>query len=70
MKVKTLNCLQPAEYKADGVVVEDDAGNAIFAAVHVGDAILCTKIGEPEHNEVLNMLGITPPNFTEIDGNP
>jgi hypothetical protein len=68
MKVKTEHNLQPAERKAHTVIVEDDAGNPLFAATHFADGIVCASISDPDFKTVLQLVndGAQPPKIIEI----
>ena len=66
MRIKSLNFLQPAEQHADCVVIYDDNGTPLFAALHTGDAITCASATDEDFDEVLSMLGIEPPTVNEI----
>lgn len=59
MRVKTQHNLQPSTIPAHSVVIEDDLGNPVFAAVQLPDSIVCATAGDPDFQSVLDMLGIT-----------
>ena len=58
MKVKTQRNLVDAETPAHSVVIEDDMGNAIFVATHVGDGIAYSMVGDPDFKSVLSLVGL------------
>jgi hypothetical protein len=68
MKVKAEHNLQPAEHKAHSVIVEDDAGNPLFAAVHYADGIVCASLTDADFQTVLRLVGggVQPPKIIEI----
>lgn len=58
MKVKTQVNLTPAETKAHSIVVYDDNGNAIFAAMQILDqALAAAMVGDPDFAHVLKLIG-------------
>lgn len=67
MRIKTLRCLQPIDQQADCVVVQDDVGNPLFAAAHVGEAIICAGIGDKNFESVLNMIGLSVPEIISLE---
>lgn len=59
MRVKTQYNLQPTEFEAHTVIVEDNSGNIIFVAVSMDDGtILAAQAGEPDFPAFLRMLNI------------
>lgn len=68
MKVKSEHNLQPAEHKAHTVIVEDDAGNPLFAATYYADGIVCASIADPDFAAVLRLVNssVSPPKIIEI----
>jgi hypothetical protein len=68
MKVKVAHNLQPGEFAAHSLVVEDDAGNPILAAAHIADGIVCASIADPDFSLVLRLVrgDITPPRVIEV----
>jgi hypothetical protein len=66
MKIKTLHKLQPTDAQADCVIVRDDFNNPIFAAVHVGETIVCASVGDNDFDAVLRMIGLTAPSVVEL----
>lgn len=66
MRIKTLRCLQPVDHQADCVVIQDDLGNPLFAAAHVGEAVICAGVGDKDFQSVLNIIGIPVPELIEI----
>ena len=58
MLVKAQHSLQPTEQKAHSVVIEDDLGNPIFAALQVDEAIVYSTPGEKDFHNLLRALGI------------
>lgn len=66
MIVKTQCHLVPAETKAHSIVVQDDMGNPLFAAVHMAQGIIYSSIGEKDFPAVLRMVGETPPQIIEM----
>lgn len=69
MRIKTLRCLQPIDQQADCVVVQDDFGNPLFAAAHVGEAVICAGIGDKDFESVLKMIGLPIPEIINLDAN-
>lgn len=58
MKIKTQANLLPSECTAHSVIVYDDNGNPIFAAAHIlGEAIAAARVGEPDFEHVLKLIG-------------
>jgi hypothetical protein len=57
MLVKVEKNLQADEYPAHTVVIKDDLGNNIFAAMHVGDGIVFSSAGDPDFEHVLGLVG-------------
>ena len=66
MKIKAIHKLQPTAVQADCVIVRDDLDNPIFAAVHVGETIICASAGDNDFDAVLQMIGLTPPSVVEL----
>jgi hypothetical protein len=67
MKVKTQKNLVDAVAEAHSVVIEDDMGNPIFIATHVGEGIAYSMAGDPDFKSVLSLVGIdTAPTVREI----
>jgi hypothetical protein len=58
MRVKSVHNLQPHEQAAHTVIIEDDAGNPIFVALHAGDGIACAAIGDKLFEHVLRLAGV------------
>lgn len=59
MLVKTQVDLQPKSTPAYSVIVYDNAGNPIFAATHFIDnnVVVAARVGEPDFQAVLNLIG-------------
>jgi hypothetical protein len=67
MKVKTQKNLVDSVTTAHSVVIEDDMGNPIFIATHIGDGIAYSMAGDQDFKSVLNLVGIdTAPTVREI----
>lgn len=66
MKIKTIRQLQSAEHPADCVVIQDDFGNPLFAAAHVGETVICAGIGDKDFKDVLRLIGLPTPELVEI----
>lgn len=67
MKVKTQKNLVDSETLAHSVVIEDDVGNPIFVATHIGDGIAYSMVGDVDFKSVLNLVGIdNAPTVTEL----
>jgi hypothetical protein len=66
MRIKTLRCLQPIDQQADCVVIQDDFGNPLFAAAHVGETIICAGVGDKDFKSVLEMIGLPVPEIVEL----
>jgi hypothetical protein len=66
MKIKTLRCLQTIDQQADCVVIQDDFGNPLFAAAHVGETIVCAGVGDNDFKDVLRLIGLPIPELVEI----
>lgn len=58
MRVKLQHKLQPAEYPAHSVILEDDMGNPIFVALQIDDQIVYGTVGEPDFQALLKVLGV------------
>ena len=58
MRVKSVRSLKPTDVPAHSVVIEDDMGNPIIAAVEVADGIMYSDIGSPDFENVLEMCGV------------
>lgn len=67
MRIKTLRCLQPVDHQADCIVVQDDFGNPLFAAAHVGETIICAGVGDKDFQSVLQMIGLPVPEIVQLD---
>lgn len=66
MIIKTQCHLVPAETKAHSIVVQDDMGNPLFAAIHMANGIIYSSIGEKDFASVLRLVGETPPKIIEL----
>jgi hypothetical protein len=67
MLIKSDKNLVPTQTTAHTVVIEDDMGNPIFAAMHIADGIVYSSVGEKEFNDVLKLVGIDKaPTVTEV----
>lgn len=66
MIVKTQCHLVPAETKAHSIVVQDDMGNSLFAAVHMAEGVIFSSIGEKDFAAVLRLVGEKPPQIIEM----
>ena len=58
MRVKLQHNLQPSEHPAHSVVIEDDNGVPILAALQFDNYVLCSKAGDDDFHAVLNAMGI------------
>jgi hypothetical protein len=59
MRVKNQYYLQPTEFEAHAVTVEDNLGNTILVAIELDDgAILAAKAGDPDFAGLLKVLNI------------
>lgn len=59
MQVKTQHFLQPKITDAHSVLIENAAGQIIFAAIEAGDgSILAAKAGDPDFAGLIQMLGV------------
>lgn len=67
MRIKTLRCLQPIDQQADCVVIQDDFGNPLFAAAHVGETIICAGVGDKDFKSVLEIIGLPVPEIVELE---
>ena len=69
MIVSTSLNLRPAETKAHSVIVRDDLGNPLFAAMHLAQGIVYSAVGEKDFAAVLRLIGDEdPPVVHEIPG--
>jgi hypothetical protein len=67
MIVDTELSLILSQTKAHTVVVRDDFGNALFAAIHFADSIVYARIGDKDFESVLRLIGDLPaPKVVEI----
>lgn len=57
MIVDTSLNLLPQKTKAHTVIVRDDLGNPLFAAMHLADGIAYSVIGDKDFAAVLRMVG-------------
>ena len=68
MRVKTHHNLQPAEQLAHTIVIEDDNGNPIFAAMHMSEGLVYSDASQPNFPGILKLVGIeTAPVVTFIE---
>lgn len=57
MIVDTSHTLIPQKTKAHTVIIRDDLGNPLFAAMHLADGIVYSSVGEKDFAAVLKMIG-------------
>jgi hypothetical protein len=59
MQVKTQYFLQPQATHAHSLIVENSAGQIIFAALEASDgSILAAKAGDPDFDGILQILNV------------
>jgi len=58
MLIKSQRNLVPTETAAHSVVIAADDGDPLFVAVHVGDGIVYSAIGDKDFKDVLKLVGI------------
>lgn len=58
MIIKSQYYLQPTVQEAHSVVIEDSAGNIIYIAVQVNNAIVTAQAGDPNFNDLVKAFGI------------
>jgi|688.fasta_scaffold258749_2 hypothetical protein len=67
MIIESQHALIPNKIAAHNVVIRDDAGNAIFAAIHFADSIVYSAIGNKDFASVLRLIvDEAPPKVTEF----
>lgn len=67
MIIESQHALIPSKVDAHNVVIRDDAGNPIFAAIHFADSILYSAVGDRDFASVLRLIvDEAPPKVTEI----
>lgn len=71
MIVNTTLSLQPQETRAHSVIIRDDLGNPLFAAMHMAEGIIYSAVGEKDFPAVLKLVGNEdPPVVHEIPKTP
>lgn len=58
MRVKALGDLQPHDFKAQSVVIEDDMGNPIIVLMQLTESIVYSTAGDKDFQNMLTALGI------------
>ena len=59
MQVKTQYFLQPQSTQAHSLIVENNAGQIIFAALEASDgSVLAAKAGDPDFDGILQTLNV------------
>lgn len=67
MIIESQHALIPNKINAHNVVIRDDAGNAIFAAIHFADSIVYSALGNKDFASVLRLIvDEAPPKITEF----
>lgn len=67
MIIESQHALIPHKINAHNVVIRDDAGNPIFAAIHFADSIVYSAIGNKDFASVLTLIvDESPPKVTEF----
>lgn len=56
MIVDAQHALIPQKINAHSLIVRDDAGNPIFAAIHFADSIVYSSVGNKDFASVLRLI--------------
>lgn len=58
MRIKALGDLQPHDFPAQSIVIEDDKGNPIIVAIQLTESIIYSTVGDKDFQNMLTAMGV------------